>query len=458
MPSRIGSIARRAWRTVSRVARFAPTRRLALVVLVASPVWLASGSTVGDAIATVVTCAVALAALVDALRIPGRESLELTRDVAPRIPLEESREVVVAVRSGWPRSVLAAVTQRPPSTLRVQPITTPAQPLVPGGETAFRATLTPGARGVVPLGPVALTLDGPWRLVRRSVIWYLYDTIDVIPAIGGMGRYRLLAAQHRVRAAGQRAIRRRGAGTTFSRLREYVPGDDPRHIDWKSTARHGRLVSREYSVEQGQTVMIAVDAGRMMTQLAGDRPRFEYAVTAALTLADVAASSGDRVGLLVFDDLVRRYVAPSHDPGTVGAIRDALVGVTPTLTEPDYAAAFRTLVERNRRRSLIVLFTDVVDVRSSRALIALTARSAERHLPLVVALRNEQLVRAAVPHAGGTEAQAYESAAAEELLAAREGVLQSMRQSGVAVLDVAPTAMTAALVNRYLEIKQRSAL
>ena len=134
------------------------------------------------------------------------------------------------------------------------------------------------------------------------------------------------------------------------------------------------------------------------------------------------------------------------------------VGVTPTLTEPDYAAAFRTLVERNRRRSLIVLFTDVVDVRSSRALIALTARSAERHLPLVVALRNEQLVRAAVPHAGGSEVQAYESAAAEELLAAREGVLQSMRQAGVAVLDVAPTVMTAALVNRYLEIKQRSAL
>jgi len=273
-----------------------------------------------------------------------------------------------------------------------------------------------------------------------------------------MGRYRLLAAQHRVRSAGQRAIRRRGAGTNFSRLREYVPGDDPRHIDWKSTARHGRLVSREYSVEQGQTVVIAVDAGRMMTQLAGDRPRFEYAVTAALTLADVAYSSGDRVGLLVFDDVVRRYVAPSHDPGTVGTIRDALIGVTPTLTEPDYAAAFRTLVERNRRRSLIVLFTDVVDVRSSRALIALTARSAERHLPLVVALRNEQLVRAAVPHAGGSEVQAYESAAAEELLAAREGVLQSMRQAGVAVLDVAPTVMTAALVNRYLEIKQRSAL
>jgi len=272
------------------------------------------------------------------------------------------------------------------------------------------------------------------------------------------GRYRLIAAQHRVRTAGQRVIRRRGAGTSFANLRDYVPGDDPRRIDWKATARRHRLISREFTVEQGQTIMIAIDCGRMMTQLAGDRPRFEYALASALTLADIALSTGDRVGLIVFDSLVRRYIAPTRAPGTLGALRDALTGVTATMTEPDYAAAFRTLTERNRRRSLIVLFTDVIDVRSSRAVIALTARSAERHLPLVVALRNEQLVMASIPSPGASDQRTYESAAAEELLSARDEALQIMRQAGVAVLDTAPTGMTAALINRYLEIKERSAL
>ncbi len=255
-----------------------------------------------------------------------------------------------------------------------------------------------------------------------------------------------------------RVMRRRGSGTTFANLRDYSPGDDPRYIDWKATARRNRLISREFTVEQGQTVMLAVDAGRMMTQVAGDRPRFEYAVASALTLADVALSTGDRVGVIVFDDVVRRYVAPSREPGTLGAIRDALVGVNATMTEPDYAAAFRTLVERNRKRSLIVLFTDVIDVRSSRALIALTSRSAQRHLPLVVALRNEQLVKAAIPSADATDAAVYESVAAEELLGAREEALESMRQAGVVVLDTPPDAMTPALINRYLDIKQRSEL
>lgn len=452
------ALLRLAWHAVRPIARFAPTRRLAVVVLVTSPVWLASGTPLGEGIAAAVTSLVVLAALVDALRIPSASAITVEREAPARIPVGESREAVVRVRSSWPRAIVVALTQRPPASVTVDPVTSPWRDVAPETTIELRSALTPAERGVVSLGPVALSVRGPWELMRRSMIYSLSDTIDVIPAVSGAGKYRLAAVQQRVRTAGQRAVRRRGAGSTFARLRDYVPGDDPRHIDWKATARHGRLVSREYAVEQGQTVVIAIDAGRMMTQLAGDRPRFEYAVNAALTLASVAASSGDHVGLLVFDDVVRRYVPPSHDPGVVGAIRDALVGVEPAMVEPDYAAAFRTLVERNRRRSLIVLFTDVIDVRSSRALIALTTRSAERHLPLVVALRNEALLAATVPHAGAPELDAYESAAAEELVEARDGALQTMRQAGVAVVDVPPTAMTAAVVNRYLDIKQRAAL
>src|SRR5690242_17862756 len=121
MSSRIARLARHVWRALAAVAHFAPTRRLALVVLVASPVWLLSGTRIGEGIAAAVTCLVALAALIDALRIPGRDVLQLTRDIAPRIPLEESRDLTVTIRSHWPRAVLASVTQRPAPTIRVMP-------------------------------------------------------------------------------------------------------------------------------------------------------------------------------------------------------------------------------------------------------------------------------------------------------------------------------------------------
>jgi uncharacterized protein (DUF58 family) len=264
--------------------------------------------------------------------------------------------------------------------------------------------------------------------------------------------------QHRLRDLGVRSVRRRGGGTTFANLREYQTGDDPRHIDWKATARRRHLITREFTVEQGQTIMIAVDAGRMMTQFAGELPRFEYALNSALVLADIAASSGDRVGLLVFDDAIRAFVPPAGGPGAVARLREALIPVAPSMAEPDYALAFRTLGMRHRKRSLFVLFTDVIDVRASQSLIAHTARSAARHLPLVVALRNEQLLAASAARTGDDLERLYERAASEELIQAREDALTRMRRAGVSVLDVAPEAMAAAVINRYLELKGRASL
>jgi uncharacterized protein (DUF58 family) len=400
----------------------------------------------------------AVIALTDAMRIPGVHYLDVTRDFPATIGLGDEKDASYSVTSSWPSKLMVALTQRIPASISATAPSSKTVELAPDSSLSFPIAITGRNRSIHPLGPVALTVLGPWKLIRRSLIYNLSDTISIVPSLTGAGRYRLLATQHRVRTAGQRAIRRRGSGTSYSNLRDYVAGDDPRHIDWKATARRNRLISREFTVEQGQTVMIAVDCGRMMTQIAGDRSRFEYALASALTFADTALSTGDRVGLMVFDSEIRRYIAPARGPGTLGTMRDALIDVSATMTEPDYAAAFRTLTERNRRRSLMVLFTDVIDVRSSRAVIALTARSAERHLPLVVALRNEQLAAVSIPSRLASDEQTYESVAAEELISAREEALQAMRQAGVAVLDTAPNVMTAALINRYLEIKERSAL
>jgi uncharacterized protein (DUF58 family) len=335
-----------------------------------------------------------------------------------------------------------------------------ALPLPPLGDVTVDASFVGRARGRHALGGVAVRVEGPLGLVARTLRFPLDDEVSVAPSIAGVRRYRLLA-EHRLRDAGLRALRRRGEGTAFASLREYLPGDDPRRIDWKATARRGKPITREYAFEQRQTVLLAIDAGRLMTQLAaGDPPlpRFEYALASATMLADVAASSGDNVGLLLFDDEVRTWLPPTAGSDALRRLRAALVPARASLVEPDYEAAFRTLASHQRRRALVVLFTDVIDAHASQALVALAGRSAARHLPLVVALRNDALVATAVPAPNGSAAGAYAAAAAEELLSAREEALARMRRSGVDVVDVAPAGMTAAVVNRYLEIKARGAL
>jgi uncharacterized protein (DUF58 family) len=447
-----------------RLFQYAPTRRAALLFLLTAPVWLVSSSTTGFAVAIVVTLLSALLVIIDALAVPGPSLVRLKRDVPETLGLGHEAEVRLEIGIDWP---LALDVEVHDALARSIVHAAPRDAVLPwfagrirlasrgSGELGY--PIRGIARGVHELGVVALRIRGPLGLARRTLEFRPADRIAVVPSIAGVRRFRLLALQHRLREAGVRTIRRRGEGSSFSNLRDYVEGDDPRRVDWKATARRGKLISREYSVEQGQTIMIVIDAGRMMTQLSDGVARFEHALAAATVLADVAIRSGDLVGLLAFNDEVRAFVPPARGGFTLARIRDAMVPLEATVSEPDYASAFRTLAARMRKRSLIVLFTDVVDPRSSRALIAHTARTASRHLPLVVALQNQALATAALPRDAG-ENDFYESAAAEELLLEREDALTRMRRAGASVLDVAPRNMTAAVINRYLAIKSRSAL
>ncbi len=439
---------------------YMPTRRLAALVLVTAPAWwlAATGWSLALIVAPAVIAAIVIAGLANALAIPGRRSVTVTRAFPTSVGV---RDIVagsyrVAVR--WPFRVVGEVWDALPAALRHEtPV--PQRFTVRGGQEAMISVSVSGRdRGEWPLGPVALRLVGPLGLVARTIRYPQADQVLVTPSIASVRHYRLLAVQRRLRDAGVRVLRRRGEGTSFAGLREYVQGDDPRFIDWKASARRRTLITREFSIEQGQTVLIVIDCGRLMTQLADDLPRFEYALSSALVLADVAAGSGDQVGMLAFDDQVRAWVAPARGTDALRSVRAGLIPLRATMAEPDYATAFRTLAARQRKRALIVFYTDVIDPRASQSLIAHTTRGAQHHLPVVVALRNESLVAAAATGGGRTTTAVYERAAAEELLSAREDALQRMRQAGVSVINVRPQAMTAAVVNRYLELKGRGAV
>jgi uncharacterized protein (DUF58 family) len=436
--------------------RFAPQRRLAVIVAVASLLWLLPGRL--GAIATESALAlIALATALDLALLPPRRALVLTRDLPETVGIGDTVGGAYAISSQWPRSLVVELRDR-------------FSPLVSGGAGATVVELSPLAarelsfqltgetRGRAPLGPVGARVRTALGLVSARILFDGGDTIMVVPSLSGVRRFRMLAMQHRLETAGVRSLRRRGEGLSFANLREYAIGDDPRRIDWKATARRARLITREYSIERSQTVITLIDAGRNMTQLASTRSRFEAALSSALILTDIAANAGDRVGALVFDDEIRAYVPARPGRGALQAIRDAFIPLAPTTREPDYAAAFRFLAAHQRKRALIVFITDVIDPRASQALIAHVSRSAARHLAVVVALRNDAIFAAALPRAAGGPDLLYESAAAEELILAREEALQRMRRAGVSVIDVSPQTMTASVINRYLELKSRGAL
>jgi len=317
--------------------------------------------------------------------------------------------------------------------------------------------VTPLRRGRESAGWFAVRSRGPLGLASRQGRIDLPWSTTVYPTLPAAHLKASVAEAVRRRESGSRSLRQLGEGRQFESLREWVPGDDTRHIDWKATARRRKVIARQYEEERRQQVMLLIDAGRLLTADIGGQSRLEHVVRSALWLAFAANYHDDDVGVMVFSDEIHHYVAPRRGRRGLREVLDALAIVEPRMVESDYPAAFRYLAVRNRKRALTVLFTDVIDRFASQALVGNVASLSPRHLPLVITLRNPELDRVATCRPE-LVMDAYRKAAAEELIRARNEALTAMRHSGAVVLDVPPDTANASVVDRYLDLKRRGRL
>ncbi|MFQ6045898.1 MAG: DUF58 domain-containing protein [Gemmatimonadales bacterium] len=317
--------------------------------------------------------------------------------------------------------------------------------------------VAPRWRGRERGGWLAVRSAGPLGLGLRQ--WRINLPWDVIvyPSLPASRLKASIAEAVRRREVGLRQFRRLGEGRQFESLREWVPGDDTRHIDWKATARRRKVIARQYEEERRQQVLMVLDSGRLSTEEVAGAARMDYVVRAALWLAFAANHHDDNVGVMVFSDVVQQYVAPQRGRRGLRQVLNVLAVVRPKLVEPDYPAAFRYLAVRNRKRALTVFFTDVIDRLASEALVGNMASLSPRHLPLVVTLRNTELDGVAAGRPTDVQ-EAYRKAAAEEMLAKREEALAQMRRTGALVLDVPPERASQGVVDAYLALKRRGRL
>jgi uncharacterized protein (DUF58 family) len=429
---------------------FLPSRRLLAIIAVAAVLFAVS-----TPLALVADAFLLAAVVADALLAPGARGLRVERRAPERISLGGTAEVRISVAGRTDRRVPLRVTDDLPQLLERDGPDVLEMELAGTREEKTGYTVRAARRGDAFYGDLHVRALGPMGLVWRQSRIRRADPLRVQPGVLEVKRYRLLGLRNRLQEAGFRTVRLRGEGGSFESLREYVRGDDPRNLDWKATARRGTPIVRQFEVERRQNVLIAIDAGRLMTQKVGERERIDYALSAALLLADVASLYGDQVGLLVFADRVQQYIPPSRT--SLSRLADALGEVQARMVEPNYPAAFTYLAKHLRRRSLLVIFTDVIDAASSAALVAHLGRAANRHLPLAVALRNPDLETAAAL-AATDEAAVFRRAAAEELLQARAHALAAMQRTGVLVADARPQDAVPAVVNRYLDVKRRGLL
>lgn len=398
---------------------------------------------------------VAVAVRRDIARAPGASEFEAERTMPAKMSIGVSNGVTLAIRNRSGRAARLVGRDTPPVGFAGERTFT----VEIAAHSGARVDLgfVPPARGAYAFGDVGVRSLGPSGLAGRQLSLALAQECRVYPDITAVYGYSLLARKGALHEIGVRATRYAGVGTEFESLRDYLAGDDYRDIDWKATARRGAPVVRQFEAERSQTVVLAIDAGRLMNARVAGLPKLDRSINAALLLAYLAVQAGDNVGLFVFGREVRTYLPPRKGHRQFLAILEALYSVEGHVEEPDYGGALRYLATRLSKRSLVVLFTELVGTEPSRRLLGVLGSLAPRHLPLVITQRNLDIeTLAGIMPADAPDA--YRAAVAQDIMHDKAAALRMLESRGSLVLDVVPEQLSVAAVNRYLEIKARGRL
>lgn len=381
-------------------------------------------------------------------------AISVARGVAPVQAVGRAFPVTLRVRNEGRRRLSMRVTD---AQVAAEASGIPASAGLAAGEqleTTYQ--LTVDQRGQHAFGDVVVRWASPLGLWERQRRYEVPATVRVYPDFGRL-RDAALTGRRTDERVPVRSRRRPGGENEFQRLRPYVPGDEYRHIDWKATARRGEYITREFGQESNQNLIFLLDCGRLMTAQSGSLTAFDHALNAAILLGQRALRHGDRVGLLAFDSRPRVWLAPRAGKRSAGRLIRGTYDLFPSSEEPDYSMAFRFLTQHVRRRSLVVLFTSVIDEVSADMSTQLVQALSSRHLPLAVWIRDAGLERVLFEPAE-RPIDVYVRAAAAELHGWRDRAFAGLRQRGALVVDGAPEEITAGLLDRYLEIKARRLL
>lgn len=434
-----------------------PTRRAVMLAALGAPLALALGAAAPgwSYVGVVWVAAIAALLLADAGVAAMGRRVELALDHPRSLPV--GGEGHARVRAVFPRSALVRSTEialEADDRLAVAP--GKARARAQNGAAETELLLTPQRRGEAMLHRLWVRWTGPLGLAFAQRAEPLERPTPITPNVEAV-KSEAMRMFARDALFGVKSQLDTGEGAEFHALKDFIPGMDKRTVDWKRSARHGRLVAKEFRTERNHHVILALDSGRAMSEPLAGLPRIDRAINAALLLAFVSLKMGDRVGLFSFD--ARPQIATGATVGaqSFGLIQRLAAKIDYSTSETNYTLGLTTLAGRLERRSLVVVFTEFTDATNAELMVENVGRLLRRHLVLFVAMRDEELetIARAEPREPADVSKAVTAAA---LLREREVVITRLRRLGVHIVDVPADVLAPSLVNQYLDLKRRDLL
>ncbi|MCL2356509.1 MAG: DUF58 domain-containing protein [Defluviitaleaceae bacterium] len=388
---------------------------------------------------------------VDFLITPGKKHFRVRRNEDDTLYFQTENEIEFFVKNSSRHALNIQAKDERVRHFNLPDNIAPTRWVSPREESSFIYDVVPSKRGSFAFKQIFLRWTGLLGLCVKYAKFSCSIEYKVYPNVRDLSMYRLMLQKNRLLPQGDKNIKNYGMGYEFESLRPYVEGDDYRRINWRATARESKLIVNKYQIERNQPVYILLDIGRPMSYPVGGYKKLDYAINAALILADIVNQSGDKAGLMVFDSGVQSHIAPGQGAAHRNQLMETLYHVEDNRRSADFGGAFRALCDKQKRRSLVFIFTDFELPEEATELISQILYLKKRHLPIIVFMENESLNKMADAPAR-TKNDKILRDTAREFQAERRGIFRKLSAMGIPNVESKAEEFAAAAVNRYIQL------
>jgi len=323
-----------------------------------------------------------------------------------------------------------------------------------GQKIEIEYQLQPKERGTFQFNSAYLFLRSVFGLVERRFILESEDEFHVYPSILQMRKYELLVFQQQKTASGIKRVRRLGNATEFEQIRDYVPGDELKTINWKATSRKNELMVNQYQDEKSQAVYCVIDKSRTMQMSSQDMTLLDHSINSTLVFSNICLLKGDKVGLVTYSNKMGTQIPAERKSGQLKLIMDALYAQKTQFLDANFELLQSLVRQKIKNRSLILLYTNFENEFAMRRALPYLMQINKQHLLVVIFFQNTELQNIANQDTGNLR-ELHDSVIAEKMFASKARMAKEMKQMGIQTILTNPEELSAQVINKYLELKAR---
>ena len=374
----------------------------------------------------------------------------INRSLSGTLSVGIKHQVKLSVKNNNRSSIVVDIYDHFPEQAQVDGL--PRRLLLERNEMAeLSYFIKPLKRGMLYLEKIECLVSSPFLIWQYTHELPVVDEIRVYPNYAPVIEYALLATENHLSLMGILKHRRRGQGMDFHQLREFREGDSLKQIDWKASSRMRKMIAREYQDERDQQIIVMMDCGHRMLAQDGDLSHFDHSLNALLLLSYVALRQGDSVGVSTFSHEDQRWIKPVKGVANINSLLNGVFDLQPGSAAPDYSSGARDLIMRQRKRSLVLILTNLRDddCDDLKAAVYLL----KKYHKVVVASLQEQAIVDRLEQPVINLQDALTVASTHAYLSKRDLLVKQLRNSGINTLDVLPEELALSLTNTYLDLK-----